>query len=80
MIALFTAASHTAELKTDETSRAWVDSSNGAGEFETDNIDYAYQYLMMPRTIEEIANMTLTTSRQIIGYERCYHPGLTVNN
>jgi hypothetical protein len=79
LIALFTAASHTAELKT-ETSRAWVDSSNGPGEFETDNIDYAYQYLTMPRTIEEIANMTLTTSRQIIGYERYYHPGLTVNN
>jgi hypothetical protein len=80
LIAFFTAASHTAELKTDETSRAWVDSSNGPGEFETDNIDYAYQYLTMPRTIEEIANMTLTTSRQIIGYERYYHPGLTVNN
>jgi DNA-binding Lrp family transcriptional regulator len=80
LIALFTAASHTAEVKTDERSRAWVDSSNGQGEFETNNIDYAYQYLTMPRTIEEIANMTLTTSRQIIGYERCYHPGLTVNN
>jgi hypothetical protein len=80
LIALFTAASHTAELKTDETSRAWVDSSNGQGEFETDNIDYAYQYLTMPRTIQEIANMTATTTKWIIGYEKCYLPSLTINN
>jgi hypothetical protein len=80
LIAFFTAASHTAELKSDETSRVWVDSSNGQGEFETDGPDYAYLYLMMPRTIEEIANMTARTSKQVIGYGQCYHPLLTVNN
>lgn len=80
LIAFFTAASHTAELKSDETSRAWVDSSNEQGEFETDEPDYAYLYLMMPRTIQEIANMTATTIRQVIGYERCYLPSLTGNN
>jgi len=80
LIASFIATTTTTEVKIDETSRAWVDSSNGQGEFETDGPDYAYLYLTMPRTIEEIANMTATTSKRIIGYERCYHPLLTVNN
>jgi hypothetical protein len=74
------ATSLTTEVKIGETSRAWVDSSNGRGEFETEDSDYAYQYLTMPRTIGEIANMTATTRRQIIGYEQYYHPLLTINN
>ena len=50
LIAHFIAASHTAEIKTeganependrDEDSRAWIDSSDGSGEFETDSSDY----------------------------------------
>ena len=80
LIALFTAASHTGEINTGEASKAWIDSSNGLGELETNDAEYAYHYLMMPKTVEKIANMTATTSRQIIGYERCYHPLLTVNN
>ena len=78
LIALYTAASHTAEI--DEKSRAWIDSSNGQGEVGTDDPSYAYLYLMMSRTIDEIAKVAATTSRQIIGYERYYHPSLTVNN
>ena len=54
--------------------------SNGQGEFETDDPDYAFQYLIMPRTVQEIANLVSTTSTQIMGYERYYHPSLTINN
>jgi hypothetical protein len=80
LIAFSIAVSHTAEVKADETSRAWIDSSNGQGEFETDDPDYAYQYLIMPRTVQEIANLVSATSTQIMGYERYYHPSLTINN
>lgn len=80
LIAFSIAVSYTAEVRTDETSRAWIDSSNGQGEFETDDSDYAYQYLIMPRTVQEIANLVSTISTQIMGYERCYLPSLTINN
>jgi hypothetical protein len=80
LIAFVMATSLITEVKIGKTSRAWVDSSNGRGEFETEDPDYAYQYLTMPRTIGEIANMTATTRRQIIGYEQYYHPLLTINN
>ncbi|HKG90131.1 MAG TPA: hypothetical protein VKA95_17590 [Nitrososphaeraceae archaeon] len=83
LIALFTVASHTAEIKIDEASKAWIDSSNGSGEFETDNAAYAYLYLMMPKTIEKIANtsgLILKYSSAAVRYEQYYHPFLTINN
>jgi predicted transcriptional regulator len=83
LIAFFTAASSTASIsfsRQDSNEKAWIDSSNGTGELETDDPDYAFLYLMMPRTIEEIANMAATTSKWIIGYEKCYLPSLTINN
>jgi hypothetical protein len=83
LIAFFTAASSTASISIggqDSDKKAWIDSSNGTGELETDDPDYAFQYLMMPRTVEEIANMTAATAKQIIGYEKCYLPSLTINN
>jgi hypothetical protein len=83
LIAFFTAASNTASIsfgRQDSNEKAWIDSSNGTGELETDNPDYAFLYLMMPRTVQEIANMTATAAKQIIGYERHYLPSLTVNN
>jgi DNA-binding MarR family transcriptional regulator len=87
LIACYLAASCTAEIKTKQGEgvegdeyRTWVDSSNGAGELETDNDEYGYDYLMMPKTVREIANMTMTIIKQITGYERCYHPLFTVNN
>jgi hypothetical protein len=83
LIAFFTAASHTAEIKTNEASKAWVDSSNGFGEFETDDAEYAYHYLMMPKTINKIANsidLILKYSGTVIRYEHSYHPLLTPNN
>jgi hypothetical protein len=83
LLALFTAASHTAEVKIDEDNKAWVDSSNGSGEFETNCVEYAYLYLMMPKTIERIANSIhsiLKHSDAVSRDEHCYHPFLTRNN
>jgi predicted transcriptional regulator len=80
LIAFFIAASNTASIRQDSNEKAWIDSSNGTGELETDDPDYAFLYLMMPRTVQEIANMTSTTIKRIIGYEKCYLPSLTINN
>jgi hypothetical protein len=83
LIACYLAASYTAEIRTqqgEDGSRAWIDSSNGAGELETNDSKYAYDYLMMPKTVKEIANMAMTIIKQTTGYERCYHPLFTVNN
>jgi hypothetical protein len=89
LIACYLAVSYTAEIKTkqgedegegENGSRAWIDSSNGAGELETNDDEYGYDYLMMPKTVREIADMTMAIIKQILGYERCYHPFLTVNN
>lgn len=83
LIALFTAASHTAQINTDEVSKAWIDSSNGSGELETDDQSYAYLYLMIPKTIEKIANtsyLVLKYSSAAVRYEQYRHPFLTINN
>jgi hypothetical protein len=57
-IACYLAASYTAEIKTKQGEgegegkdeyKAWIDSSNGAGELETNDDEYGYDYLMMPR-------------------------------
>jgi hypothetical protein len=85
LIACYLADSYTAEIRTkqgeeEDEYRAWIDSSNGAGELETNNGEYAYDYLMMPKTVKEIANMTMTIVKQTTGYEQCYHPLFTVNN
>ena len=83
LIACYLAASYTAEIKTkqeEDEYKAWIDNSNGAGELETNDDDYAYDYLMMPKTVREIANMTMTIIKHTTGYERCYHPSFTVNN
>jgi hypothetical protein len=88
LIACYLATSCTAEIKTKQgegeregdESRAWIDSSNGAGELETNDDEYGYDYLIMPKTVREIANMTMTIIKQTTGHERCYHPLFTVNN
>jgi hypothetical protein len=85
LTACYLAASHTAEIKTkqgegQEESRAWIDSSNGTGELETNDNEYAYDYLMMPKTVGDIANMTEAIIKQTKGYELCKHPLFTINN
>jgi hypothetical protein len=84
LIACYMAASYTVEIRTKqeegEEYRAWIDSSNGAGELEANDDEYGYDYLMMPRTVREIANMTEAIIKQTKGYELWYHPVFTINN
>jgi DNA-binding MarR family transcriptional regulator len=89
LIACYSAASYTADIKTRQGEgegegkdeyRAWIDSSNGTGELETNDDEYCYDYPMMPKTVRKIANMTLAVIIQTSGYERCYHPLFTGNN
>jgi hypothetical protein len=83
LIAHFTAASHTAEIETNEAGKAWIDSSNGLGEFETDDPGHAYLYLTMPKTVEKIAiasDAILRHTNAAMRYEQCYHPFQTINN
>lgn len=80
IVASFLAASYTAETNTNSDYNAWIDSSNGGGEIETNDYGYAYDYLLMPKTVREIAVTIATIRKQTSGYERHYHPQLTVNN
>ena len=82
LIASSLAASYTSQIETrkgNDDYIAWIDRSNGAGELETNNPDYAYLYLMMPKTVDEIAD-ALRQINKYIGYELFYHPLKTVNN
>jgi DNA-binding MarR family transcriptional regulator len=81
LIALLLADSQTAEIRTTtEGHRAWFDSSNGQGELETDDPDYAYLYLTMPQTVSRIAEIVDRIERQTTEYQRCHDPVFTENN
>jgi hypothetical protein len=86
LIANLITTTHTAEIKTKEGEgegdyKAWVDSSNENGELETNDADYSYDYLMMPRTVKEIAAVSIKALKYIDAeYERHYHPFITRNN
>ena len=80
LISSFLAASFTAETDIDSDHKAWIDSSNGGGELETNYYEYAYDYLLMPKTVREIAYEITAIKKQNSGYERHYHPHLTINN
>jgi hypothetical protein len=83
LIASSLAASYTSQIKTREGNddyKAWIDSSKGSGELETNDYEYAYDYLMMPKTIKEISDTITTVRKQTAGYERYSHPFLTMNN
>jgi DNA-binding MarR family transcriptional regulator len=81
LIAHYLTASQTAEINTqeerpelegiDEDLKAWIDSSGGSGEFETNNLDYAYLYLLMPKTVNEIAGQLRYISN-FVGYHPLY--------
>ena len=85
LIALYLATIQTEEISTSggeggRKAKAWIDSSKGSGELETNDIDYAYKYLMMPEIVMEIQNRVNRIARQTAGYERHYHPIITDNN
>jgi hypothetical protein len=91
LIAHFLTASQTAEINIQEEKpelevvnedlKAWIDSSGGSGEFETNSPEYSFLYLMMPRTLEELVNISKSELRnRSAEYEQHYHPTLTKNN
>jgi hypothetical protein len=86
LIALYLATVQTAEITMigeggeQRKAKAWIDSSKGSGELETNDIDYAYKYLMMPEIVMEIQKAINRIARQTAGYERQYHPITNDNN
>jgi hypothetical protein len=85
LIALYLAMFQTTETTTIEEGegrkdKAWIDSSKGSGELETNDINYAYKYLMMPEIVMDIQKAVNKIARQTAGYERNYHPIMTDNN
>ena len=91
LIAHFIASTHTAEIKIQgekpepedggsEDVRAWIDSSNGAGELETTGDNYAFNYLMMSDNINSIHENVEIIRRELSGYSSYSDPILTHNN
>jgi DNA-binding MarR family transcriptional regulator len=87
MIASFLAISQTAEINTGEEAEgakedleAWIDSSNGTGEIETNDPDYVYNYLHMPIDVVNIRETFTSLYSMVLGYSRCWHPLQTNNN
>lgn len=92
LIANFIASSHTAEIKTkeekleleedlDEDLRAWIDSSSsGAGELETNDADYTYNYLSIPQNINSINENIDMIKEKLSGYSLHSDPLITHNN
>jgi hypothetical protein len=83
LIALYLATFQTAEITTigqERKDKAWIDSSKGSGELETNDVNYAYKYLMMPEIVMDIEKAVNKIARQTAEYERYYHPIMTDNN
>jgi predicted transcriptional regulator len=84
LISLYFATFQTAEISTiggeGRKDKAWIDSSKGNGELETNDVNYAYNYLMMPEFVMYIQKAVNRIAKQTSGYERCYHPIMGDNN
>jgi hypothetical protein len=85
LIALYLATFQTAEVSTikggeGRKGKAWIDFSKGNGEFETNDVNYAYKYLMMPEIVMEIQKAVNRIARQTAVYERHYQPITSDNN
>jgi hypothetical protein len=79
-IALYLASFQTAEITTDK-GKAWIDASKGKGELESNDVNYAYKYLIMPENIMDIHKAVTKMARKSnAGYAICYDPILTTNN
>lgn len=79
VIALYLATFERASIKTKK-GRAWIDASQGVGELETNDPDYAYKYLTMPESVFDIYNYIRKIESKPPGYRRCYDPIVTENN
>jgi hypothetical protein len=80
LIALYLATFETARIKTkNDKGKAWIDTSHGVGELETNNPDYAYKYLMPENVFNIFKNIRRLESKSS-GYKKCYDPLVTDNN
>lgn len=58
----------------------WIDESHGVGELETNDVDYAYKYLIMPEIIMEIFHQTNQITKRLASpFSTSYHY-ITHNN
>ena len=80
MIALYLATFQTAEITTRDRSKAWIDTSKGNGELETNDVNYAYTYLKMPENVVDIYDTINWLKRKSTGYAKHYDPWLTDND
>jgi predicted transcriptional regulator len=82
LIAMYLATFQTAGINTEKgKDKAWIDASQGLGELETNDVDYAYKYLTMPENIFNIYEDLGTIKRKLLsGYSIHYDPILTDNN
>ena len=81
VIAMYLATFETAEVAT-KGGKAWIDSIPGNGELETNDSDYAYNYLKMPEIVREIYNEISRMKQKPVntGYRKYYDPTLSENN
>jgi hypothetical protein len=70
----------TAEITT-EKGKARIDASKGKGELETNDVNYAYKYLIMPENIMDIHEAVRRMAKRLdTGHAVYYDPTLTNNN
>ncbi len=69
----------TAEVPT-KNGKAWIDSSNRKGELETNDPEYAYLYLLMPKAVNHIHQAIERMERYFYTYAMYYHPTLMKEN
>ena len=81
LIALYIATFETASTNTvEKKGKAWIDASHGLGELETNDLDYAFKYLVMPEYVFEIHKDASIIRELLSGHKKCYDPVITDNN
>jgi len=81
LIALYLATFQTAEITTKSgAGKSWIDASKGRGELETNDVNYAYKYLKMPKNINYIYDILVRLTRESSGCRQHYDPYVTDNN
>jgi hypothetical protein len=70
----------TVETATVAGGKAWIDSSYGYGELETDDADYAYLKLIEPEIVADILQSVSQSQERSLGFRNSYHPVYTINS
>lgn len=77
---LFVGSSTVVEVILQNGEKAWVDTSKGYGELETDGADYEYLFLMQPLNVNATLEEVVQLKKYMIGHNRSIHPVYTDNN